>query len=71
MLRRRPALASARAFGRGELRVGVVRNLALACPAPARQAPTSAATAVAPACGHPAAPAQTATPRLSRRTRLG
>ena len=64
-------LALAKAFGRGELRVGVVRTLALACPAPDRQAPTSAATAVAPACGHPAAPAQTSTRGLPRRMRLG
>jgi len=50
--RPREALAGAMAFSRGELRIGPVRKLAVACHAAAREAPTSAATAVARACGH-------------------
>lgn len=51
----REALAGAMAFARGELRIGAVRQLAVACHAAAREARTPAATAVARACGHAAA----------------
>jgi hypothetical protein len=58
--RPREALAGAMAFARGELRIGAVRRLAVACHAAAREARTPAATAVARACGHAAAVAHMA-----------
>jgi Imm-5 like putative immunity protein len=48
------------AFAPGELRIGAVRQLAVACHAAAREARTPAATAVARACGQAAAVAHMA-----------
>jgi hypothetical protein len=48
------------AFSRGELRVGVMRKLAVACHAAAREASDPAAVAAARACGHAAAVAHMA-----------
>jgi hypothetical protein len=52
--RPREALAGARAFARGEARVGPLRRLAVACHAAARDAEDPMAIAVARACGHAA-----------------
>jgi len=52
--RPREALVGAMAFSRGELRIGAVRQLAVACHAAAREAQTPAATAAARACGQAA-----------------
>lgn len=58
--RPRAALTGAMAFAHGDLRVGAVRKLAVACHAAAREASKPAATAVARACGHAAAVAHMA-----------
>jgi hypothetical protein len=58
--RPREALAGAMAFARGELRIGALRRLAVACHAAAREARTPAPTAVARACGQAAAVAHMA-----------
>lgn len=47
-------LTGAMAFARGELRIGAVRQHAVACHAAAREASTPAAAAVARACGQAA-----------------
>jgi hypothetical protein len=48
------------AFAQGDMRIGAVRRLAVACHAAAREASTPAATAVARACGQAAAVAHMA-----------
>jgi hypothetical protein len=54
-LRPREAVEGTRAFGRGELRVGVLRSLAVASHAAARSVSDPSAVAAARACGHAAA----------------
>jgi hypothetical protein len=58
--RPRKAIEAARAFARGEIRVGVARKAALAAHAAARDATDPAAIAAARAAGHAAATAHVA-----------
>ena len=58
--RPRDAIEGARAFARGELRIGPVRTLAVAAHAAAREVGEPAATAAARAAGHAAAVAHMA-----------
>ena len=59
--RPRAAIEAARAWARGELRVGEARRAALAAHAAAREARSEPARAAARACGHAAATAHVAT----------
>ncbi|MBI5610717.1 MAG: hypothetical protein HY902_17705, partial [Deltaproteobacteria bacterium] len=59
--RPRHAIEAARAWVRGEIRVGQARSFALAAHAAAREAPEGPARAAARACGHAAATAHVAT----------
>lgn len=54
------ALDGGLAFSRGELGIGAIRKLAVACHAAAREAPTPEATAVARVCGQAVAVAHMA-----------
>jgi len=58
--RPRKAIEAARAFARGEIRVGVARKAALAAHAAARDCTNDAARAAARAAGHAAATAHSA-----------
>lgn len=64
-VRPRAAIEAARAWVRGEIRVGEARRAALAAHAAAREARSEPARAAARACGHAAATAHVATHALA------